>query len=167
MTDGALAFAALARSLRAADQTRVKNQLLRGVRQAALPLLDIATDAVVAVSPKRGGMAEREKGVVFHAKTSTGIRTAGVSIQADKYWVAAKTLNNLGRFRHPVHGEFRVPLTIAVNRKRWKWVTQAVPGAQGYLPRALDPWAPAVRDEIDKVINALLVEIARDSLGGR
>lgn len=158
MTDGATAFAALSRALAAADERAVKNALAKGVRNAVQPLVPVATQAVVDVSPKRGGMSEREQQVVFHPRTATGVRSAGVRLIADPNWAAVKTLNRTGSFRHPVHADPQK------TRKEWKWVRQQVPGAQGFLARALDPHAPAVRSEIDKAVVELLTKIARDSL---
>lgn len=157
MTNGATVFAALSRALAAADERAVKNALAKGVRDAAKPLLPVATQAVVDVSPKAGGMAERETQVVFRPRTSTGPRSAAISIVADKKWVAARTLNRVGRFRHPVNA------WAGKTGKDRKWGTQNIPGAQGFLARALDPHAPAVRSEIDRAVIELLEKIARDS----
>lgn len=143
---GAEEFYQLSKALKAAGRTGMRNELNRAMRRAAKPLTQTAKDAAAEVFPKGGGLADREGKIPFRAVTRTGRDVHGVQIVAPGRFLAARTTNASGRFRHPVFADG------TKTRKEWSWVDQEIPGSAGWFDRAMEGAAPLVRPELEQAI---------------
>jgi hypothetical protein len=96
---GADQFLALSQRLKQAGQTELRKELAKGVRDAAKPLIAKTRQAARSSLPQRGGLAARYARQAQRVRTSTGQKTAGVSIT-----LKGQPGITSGRIRHPVFG---------------------------------------------------------------
>lgn len=147
-------FLAVSKALKRAGETGLRKELHAGMRKAAKPLVPAAKKAAAEVFPKRGGLAKREGKVAFRAQLSTGA-IPGVRIVAPGRFVVAKTVNLNGTFRHPVYAD------PTETRKDWQWVSQRIPGAQGWFDDSMMRNAPAIRKDLEQALNNMINKIAK------
>lgn len=125
--NGSMELHALAARLKAEGDGALRLQMLRGLKEAAKPLVKDVHDAAEAKLPKRGGLNDQVAGQKVTVSVRTGARTAGVRLvtrapdtaQADQGFV-----------RHPVF-----------NRRNGAgkriFVRQEVPHAAGWWSQTL------------------------------
>lgn len=139
---GANQLADITKRLKAAGQTQVKKDLLRGLRTAAKPLLKVAKESAVENLPRRGGLDQVVAASRFAVRTRTSGRNPGVRVVAvSPHDLAAM---DKGVLRHPVFGHWRSGVPPQKIRPGW-WSD------------ALNAQAPMIRQQL----LAVLAETAR------
>lgn len=134
--EGAEAFLALSKRLKAAGETELRKELHRAMSSAAKPVIPKIKEAARRNLPKQGGLNERIAKKPYRAQTRTGAQTAGVRIVGSK----VDPRINEGRVWHPVFGD-RKPGAI-----------QQVPSAKGYFDETVEGEAPQIRDDVVEVL---------------
>ena len=157
---GADGFLKLSKALKQAGQTELRKQLHKGMRDAVNAYKPKAEEALQEKLPS--GLKARGK-VRQRVQVKTG-RDPGVSVVVP-YGVTlsrgaglrsglagsnARLLNKQGRLRHPTFG-------------REPWVTQVVNGSTGWFDDVWRDSAPAVRRELERQIQSVLDDIAREA----
>lgn len=133
---GANELAAVTKRLKEAGAVGLKRDMLRGLREGAKPLVEVARQSALDHLPKSGGLAAHvaETKIVVRTRTSgsnPGVRVVGVSGRHLKEM-------DQGRVRHPTFGH-------------GPWVTQTI--TPGWWSKALTAAAPQVRAELVKVLD--------------
>lgn len=146
-TQGANQLRDLAKAIRQTGQKDLRKELMRGLREAAGPVVQDLRRAVTAL-PARGDTGTRRMiAKAIGVQVLTG-NNAGVRIRVNRKRLPAGKRGiadafERGQFRHPVHGNREV------------WVTQ----------RSGGPWfAPTARrheDRITESMKAVLDDVAR------
>ena len=139
---GADAFLALSKRLKAAGNGELRKELHKAVREAGKPLIPKVRAAALRDLPSAGGLNRRIAKKPYRAQARTGVKTAGLRITGGK---VDPRINNQGRIAHPVFG--RPNSTVVQN----------VPGARGYFDETIRDEAPQIREDVTEV----LVDFAR------
>lgn len=161
---GADQFYRLSKALKQAGRTAMRNELNAAMRRAATPLVKVAKTAAKDVFPRAGGMDEREAKIPFRAVTRTGRDNHGVQVVAPGKWVAAKTTNATGKFRHPVLPKrTKTGKVDPAERKTWHWVDQEIPGSTGWFDKAMEGSASTVLPELEKALDNVIDEIVKEA----
>jgi hypothetical protein len=144
-------FYRLSKALKAAGLTELRKELNKELRKAAKPLIPVTRAVARRVVPEAGGLAAAVVKARQRVQVRTGAQTAGVRITVSSNRSAARSLNDTGTVRHPVHGSDR-------------WVTQQVPGAKGWFDETLNREAPDVAvPAIEAAIEAVAERIVREA----
>jgi hypothetical protein len=129
---GAERFGVVARKLKDVGDKDLRKELLKGLQEAAKPLKVAVANSARAKLPKRGGLAEFVASGKVTVNTRAGANP-GITIKSQRGSGADK-----GTVRHPVFGSE-------------VWVGQPV--SPGWFTQTLTDAAPAVREELVKVID--------------
>lgn len=145
MAEGGEDFFKLSKRLKAAGDLGMRNELHKGMRVAARPLIPKVKAAAMRDLPRRNGLNQRIAKKSYKAQVLTGITTAGVRITGSK---VDPRINNEGRVYHPVFG--RQPGEV-----------QMVPAAKGYFSDTIADSAPDIRDDLKGVVQRYLDVLGR------
>jgi hypothetical protein len=148
-------FARLAKALREAGRKDLRNQLARGLRKGAKPLIPAAQEAAEKAFPKRGGLADVEAAKKFTVSIRNSAQAASVRITSPGRNVNLKLLNRSGRIRKPVFAD------KAKSRSEWIWKDQEIPGGLGWFDRAMNENAPKVRPELEAAVQRVIENIVK------
>lgn len=140
--NGAEQLAALAKRLRQAGNRDLRNELNRGLRRAARPLIADARAHARRTLPQRGGLNEVIARSKFRVSVRTG-RDPGVRIIAKGH---DARLDTRGRLRHPVFGHRDIP-----------WPEQKITPGWFHVP--MRAGARHVRRELLKAISEVAKKI--------
>jgi hypothetical protein len=135
-----------------ADGKAMRRDLMKGLRQGVLPAVASVKAAALALpahGPKSTGLRRR-----IARATSPQVRTGGrnpivrvrISRRGMGDQAALPRVLNERQFRHPVYGN------------RDLWVSQR--GVPGWFERAIRPTEPAVRKEMEAVLDRLEKSLA-------
>lgn len=142
--EGANKFTELARRLKTyGDGKTLRAEFYKGINRAAKPLKDDVRKAARERLPHRGGLAQRvASSRITVTRRMTG-NAAGVSIKGTNGYDIGSI--DRGRVRHLVYGHK-------------PWVNQMV--KSGFWTDPLEAGAPAVREELEKVMEDVANKIA-------
>ena len=162
-TVGGEQLLALSTALKAMDRRDLSNDMLRGLRKAAKPMVVGARAAALTGLPRRGGLAELVAGANWRSATSRTGRRAGVRIIGA--WTSEgrqhdlKAMNS-GVIRHPVYGRFILPGGVRLSRKQWAWVAQTAGVTPLWFTEAMENFAPEIQANLVKVLDDIAHELA-------
>jgi hypothetical protein len=122
--NGSIELHALAARLKAESAGGLRLQMLRGLKEAAAPLVGDVHDAALTQLPHRGGLNEQVAGQKVTVSVRTGARTAGVRL-VTRAPDTAQT--DAGYVRHPTFGR----------RGKGDWKTEKIPNAAGWWSNTL------------------------------
>lgn len=146
--DGAADFLRLSKALKEAGRKDLRNELHKGLRTAAKPLIK-KTRAATSRLPQKGGLAAKVKKTPQRIQVRTGVNTAGVRVVVPKKAGSGAQAANRGVIRHPVFGD------------RETWVDQPVP--PGWFDEPIEASAPEIRPELEKAVQHVLDQIVHDA----
>ena len=146
VTRGGRDFLAVSKSLKAAGETGLRNELNKTLRNAAKPLIPKVRESARSVGPKTGGLNERLAKKPYRAQVRTGAKTAGVRIVGSK---VDPRINDLGRIQHPVFG-----------RKK-STVVQYDADVKGYFDKPLKESGPEVSRQVVAAMDGFVRKIVR------
>jgi len=142
---GAEAFLALSKRLKATGQGDLRKELNKALRAAAKPV-SVATKAEARSRlPKRGGLAAAIARTPQRVQVRTGAATAGVRVVVGGKGGAARTTDE-GFVRHPVFGGS-------------VFVRQNVRG--GWFSETAEKQTPAIREGVVSVLEDIVQKMAR------
>lgn len=142
---GAEELAQVTARLKAAGEGELRKELLRGLRNAAKPMVTAARESARDTLPHRGGLNEVVAGSRFAVRTRTSGRNPGVRVVA----LSSHNLRLMDRgvVRHPVFG----------NRDVWR-TTRVRPG---WFSGRLEREAPEIRQQLVRVMDGVAERITR------
>lgn len=129
---GAENLARLAKELKVAGEGELRKELLRGIREAAKPMLAEVKEAARENLPKHGGLNNAVAASKLAVRTRAAGASAGVRVVGPRYRGADR-----GRLRHPTFGHD-------------PWTTQQV--KPGWFTETLQHHAPDVRAHLVEAI---------------
>lgn len=143
-------FYRLSKALKAAGRTDLRKDLNKALRAAGKPLIGKTRAAARDRLPQGGGLAAGVAKAPQRVQVRTGEKTAGVRIVVANNKSAARAANR-GQVRHPVFGTD-------------KWVTQALPRAEGWFDDTLAREAPRIAGPaIEEAIDAMVQRVIREA----
>jgi hypothetical protein len=140
-------FLKVSKALKAAGEKGLRQELHKGVKKAARPLVFQAKAAAREQLPKRGGLNRAVAGSPIRTVVSTGRNKYGVRIVVAGVRGRAARSTNRGKIRHPVFG----------NRDVWR--DQKVP--KGWFDDTMRAAAPAIRKDVEAALARVVQDIAR------
>lgn len=139
----------LSRALKAAGDTGLRKELLKGIRDAAKPLVRDVKESARTTLPRAGGLNETVAKSSIGARTRTSGRSPGVRIVGKgRGGLDDIRATDRGVLRHPVFGSDT-------------WVTQTI--TSGWWSTPLENAAPVVRRELIKAMEDVARKIARSA----
>jgi hypothetical protein len=164
-TTGGEELARLSAALKVMERKDLSNEMLRGLRKVARPMVDGARAAALGGLPKRGGLAELVSSANWRSATSRVAKKAGVSIigawSSEGRQHDLKAMNS-GVIRHPVYARAFVG-TVAIPRRDWVWVAQTAGVTARWFTDAMLRFAPTINGELRKVLDDIAQKL-RDSV---
>lgn len=143
---GADDFLKLSKKLKEAGEKGLRNELHKGMRNAAKPLARKVKDsAEEKIGPHRGGIGEHYAKKPVRPQVRTGAKTAGVRLVMPK---TDPRVDSVGRVYHPVFG-------------RKPGVVQVMPAVKGFFSESTREHAPEVVDDLRRVLRDFTERIAR------
>jgi hypothetical protein len=152
----------LSRALREMERKDLSNEMLRGLRKAAKPMVDGARVAALSGLPRRGGLAELVAGANWRSATSRTTRRSGVRIIGA--WTSEgrqhdlKAMNS-GVIRHPVYARSVLPGGVFVPRRDWAWVAQTAGVKPLWFTDAMENFAPEIQAELLTVVDEIAAKL--------
>lgn len=140
---GAEDIARLARRMKEVGNRDLRNEMVRGLRAVAKPVIKDMKQSARSNLPASGGLNRFIAGSSIRAQVKSGTHTAGVAIKANRSKKSgASDLNRIdqGRLRHPVFG-------------RGRWVTQSVKA--GVFSKPTERSAAEVQRQMQHVLQAI------------
>jgi hypothetical protein len=123
----------------------LRKALLKGLRAAAKPMLQVAQDAARDKLPRSGGLNEFVAASKFSTTSKLTGKNPSVSLKATKKGHDVKATDR-GVLRHPVFGHN-------------VWVQQTIPA--GWFSQSLEEKSEIPRKELHKVLEDVAEELAR------
>lgn len=140
---GAERLALLSRQIKDLGDKDLKRELTRAIERTVEPLRRELPLSALRTLPQRGGLAARvASSQISIDRRSTG-RGSGLRVRARNPYALRRI--DKGIIRHPVYGNRRA------------WVKQRV--EPGWFTNPIDAAVPAIRADIEKVMNALAARI--------
>lgn len=141
MANAATELPLLAKRLKVAGEAGLKREMVRGLREAAAPVIPQLRDAARADLPRRGGLNDRVANQPIKVSVRTSGRRSGVSIRAQ--W----TRTNSATWRHPVFGHTD------------RWVSQTYAPAKNWFDETAQKNSLPARARMDAVLKVIAAQV--------